>query len=180
MVDVCVNVGSVIESRVRDRMTLRAIAAKYGVSKTYIENVLKRRGITGTLQYPELDDSTTFDKPDDVIASKLGIRVSRVANARRRLSVKKHRYVNFSSRRKTFALEVFDKLPGTNFELVADFIKENLNETMSTKVIAFYVEMRDDQDLYSRVSRTNAKIILKKAITSIVVNELIEKGALME
>ena len=168
----------IVRLRVEGRMTLRDIASRLDISRTRVYNVLRDAGISGTRNYPELDNSQTFINPDDVIANKLKISLSRVESARRKLDIRKVRYHNLEVRRDRFASEVFGKKPGPNFSDIADFVRNNIRQAMADKVIAFYVESREGATGYARFLRSKAFIDMKQKVTSEIVQDLVEKGML--
>ncbi len=168
----------IIGLRHRDRLTLRAIADRLGMSRTQVYNVLRKAGAFGTRKYPELADVETFEKPDDVIADGLGVKLSRVETARRRLGLRKRRFHDLKARREWFAMEVFGKCPGPNFPDVALFVRDNVREAMADKVIGFYVESREGAEGYARFLRSKAFDKMKQNITPETVQDLVNRGIL--
>ncbi len=168
----------IIKLRQQDRSTLRAIAERLGISRTQVYNVLHGAGIVGPRSYPELGNIAIFAKPDDVIAEELGVRLSRVETARRRLGLRKRRFHDLRARRERFAMDVFGKCPGPNFPDVALFVRDNVREAMADKVVGFYVEYREGAEGYARFLRSKAFDKMKQNVTPEVVQDLVNKGVL--
>lgn len=172
-------VNDIIRLR-KERKTVRQIAKEVGVSKTLVANILNRHGYRGFLKYPELDDPKTFELPDEFLAAKLGVSKNRIFSARRKFGIKRPRYINLFSRRNDFFIDVFGKRYGPNYSDVTNFIRENLSQSQAEELISFYIEMRDNRDLYSRVTRVLAKEKLRSKVTDEVVRKLIENKVLQE
>ncbi len=168
----------VVRMRKQERLTLRDIAVRLGISRTHVYNILRKDGLYGMREYPELDSVYTFARPDDVIAGELGIRLSRVETARRRLGLRKRRYHNLSARRERFVLEVFGREPGPNFPSIVDFVREHVRPIMADKVIAFYVEASGGSKLYDRFLRSKACDKMKLSVTPEIVEDLVSRGVL--
>ncbi len=168
----------IIGLRHRDRLTLRVIADRLGISRTQVYNILRDVGAFGPRKYPELTDAETFEKPDDMIADELGVKLSRVETARRGLGLRKRRFHDLKARRERFANEVFGKMPGPNFPDVVEFVRDNVREAMADKVIGFYVESREGAEGYARFLRSKAFDRLKQNVTPESVQDLVNRGIL--
>lgn len=152
--------------RTEEGLTLRQVAEHFGVSKSYISWLLRRKGLSGYRDYPALRDPATFEKPDDVIAKELNVTRNRVSTARRALKIRRRRSVSLAGRRERFVHGVFGRAwkPGPNFPAITGFIRDSLVNSMADRVLEFYVEGRAGLTGYSRFLRSKAANHLRECI----------------
>lgn len=167
----------------KSRLTHREIAEIVGKKKQWVSKVL---GPTGRLEFPELNNPTLFQDSDETISITLGLPVSRISAARRRLGLKSRVRVDVNQRRKRLAYYLFASLPGPNF---VEFIKEQIDRlpTGKQKVMQeFYIDgvsqsladgVNSDSD---RVYRHLARKELKENVVEYDIEELIQRGVISE
>lgn len=162
----------------KERLSLRKIGQLSGKAGSWVGLIL---GNVGKLEFPELDDPTTFLDSDEMIAYNLNLPVSRVSAARRRLGLKSKFKTNVDQRRREFSKFLFGYEPGPNF---VDWLKEqiqNLSEGKGRVLEDFYIlgqsqsladNVNGDSD---RVYRHLARKELKKWVQQFNIKELIEE-----
>ena len=170
--------------RTQEKLSLQAIADLMGVgSRQRVSQIL---GPAGKLSYPELKDVATFDDADEVVALRLGLKVSRIANARRKLGIKAPAKVNIDKRRERLSCYLFGKDPGPNF---VDFMQNELKKLSDGRarvmdefylfgnVVSSADNVNNDSD---RVYRSHVKRELKKTLANYDIDRLVKEGVLSE
>lgn len=181
------NVDEIIRQlRIDHHLSYRDIGKVVRRSHTYVRNILEKVHLAGYITFPELDRPEIFEKSDEEISSTLGIPVSRVTQARKKLGVKGYHKVRIQDRRRELAKFLFGKeyRPGPTF---INFLADNLSlisERKAELINEFYIlgthqALSDQINLDSdRVYRCLARKDLKKALQDINPRTLLDKGVL--
>ena len=169
----------VVEMR-KKRMTYQAIADVIGKSRSWVGIVLNRMGHFGHLEsYPALRDPNTFVKGDEEVAKEVGLSVSTVALARRRLGLKHKKPVDLRHRRDRFVNSVFTGyVAGPNFSAVEPFVTVHLSSVEAVKLTDFYLESKNGLSGYSRFARSKALDKLKLFVTQEIIDKMLNEGVI--
>ncbi len=176
-----------LESRQQEMVTLRnqrrtmqEIADTMGVSRARVAQILQRFGLSGRLEYPELDDPNTFERPDEVVANELRVPLSRVQAARRRLKIYRWHGANLDERREWFADNLFEAKPGPNFvDGMTEYIEQNMPPEQATLLIDWYLKGRTADTGYRRSFRAYAKKGLKKKVDTLGWQMFVDIGTIV-
>ena len=163
----------------KERRTMQEIADTVGVTRARVSQILQRSGMSGRLEYKELEDPTTFEKPDEVVANELRVPLSRVQAARRKLGIYRWHGANLDERRDWFADNLFGAKPGPNFvEGMTEYIENSMPTEQAILLIDWYLKGRTADTGYRRSFRAYAKKRLKEKI-NISRAEFINKGIIL-
>ena len=165
------------------RLSYREIGKLVGCSPTTVGTVLNSEGISGHMQYPELDDPNTFtEKSDAAIAKDLRLRKSRVRASRFRTleiggGVKS---ISLDKRRVFLTTTLFGCLPGPKF---VDFFISHLDAGLlppkqSQLIRDFYIDGCGPDTPYTRFYRSYARDRLKEKVVEWSVETLIDTEVL--
>ena len=165
----------------KERRTLQEIADTMGISRARVSQVLQRLGLSGRLQYKELEASETFDKPDEVVANELRVPLSRVQAARRELKIYRWKGASLDERRAWLADDLFGAKPGPRFvDGMTDYIEKYMPEKQAILLIDWYLKGRTADTDYRRSFRAYAKKRLKKRISRMDRQEFIDRGVIVD
>jgi transcriptional regulator with XRE-family HTH domain len=164
------------------KLSQTKIAYLVGLSRERVSQILER---DGRLFRPELNDPETFrHDTDEVVSYKLGVSISRVRVARRKLGIRKYVAPPKERRIKNLALFLFNKCPGPNF---SSFVSKQISKLpelkaeMLMKYYLFGLDVKLGKSLsYDRFFRWYSKNKLKKSIKSFNVKELEEQGIIKD
>jgi len=160
-----------------ERRTMQEIADTMGVSRARVSQILKGSGLSGRLEYPELKDPDTFERPDEVISDELRVPLSRVQAARRKLKIYRWHGANLDERREWFANNLFEAKPGPYFvDGMTEYIEQSMPPEQATLLIDWYLKGRTQDTGYRRSFRAYAKKRLKKKLTDREKLEFFNKG----
>ena len=164
----------------KERRTMQEIADTMGVSRARVSQILQRFGLSGRLEYPELDDPDTFERPDEVVANELRVPLSRVQAARRKLEIYRWHGANLDERRAWFANNLFEAKPGPNFvDGMTEYIENNMPTEQATLLIDWYLKGHTLDTGYRRSFRAYAKKRLKKEVDIIGWQMFVDKGIII-
>ena len=162
------------------RRTLQEIADTMGISRARVSQVLKRFGMTGRLKYDELNDPTTFDKPDEIVANELRVPLSRVQASRRKLKIYRWKGASLDERRAWFADSLFGAKPGLHFvDGMTEYIELYMPKEQAILLIDWYLKGRTFDTDYRRSFRAYAKKRLKERISRMDRQEFIDRGVIV-
>ena len=163
-----------------ERKTQQEIADTMGITRARVSQVLQRFGVWGRLEYDELSDPETFEKPDEIVANELRVPLSKVQAARRKLKIYRWKGASLDERRAWFADSLFGAKPGPVFvDGMTEYIEQNMPLEQATLLIDWYLKGRTADTGYRRSFRAYAKKRLKEKIDKVNGQEFVDKGIIV-
>lgn len=171
----------------KQRKNYRQVGKEVRCSPEWVRRILADNApeLLGDLLYPELDQSDTFEKPDEVIALELNLPVSTIAAIRRRWSVGNRLSVNLARRRKSLARTLFNTNPGPNFiDFLVDKLFPQLTSLQKGLMENFYIHPADGSPASinnidsNRGYRTEIKAQLAESAKQFDKSSLLKEGVL--